>query len=290
MAPSCAVARWDGRRDAVRCGATARACYRLRGAIAAALGPRPGAASTVEHVEGAGCYGHNGADDAAFDAVLLARAVPGRPVQVRWSRQDELGWAPFGSAMVADVAAGLDAAGRLASLALRRLEPGPHARPGLRRRARPARRRAPRAAARATRPPVDPPPAARRRQHPQRGARLRRLPDRRVTGHRLLGSPMRTSALRSLGAYLNVFAIESFMDELAAAAGADPLEFRLAHLSDPRGPARCCEAAAGAPAGAAGRPRRRRPRHRLRPLQGHRRLVRGRRRGRGRGRRSGSVG
>jgi nicotinate dehydrogenase subunit B len=50
----------------------------------------------VRHVEGAGCYGHNGADDAAMDAALLAQAVPGRPVQVVWSRADELAWAPFG--------------------------------------------------------------------------------------------------------------------------------------------------------------------------------------------------
>ena len=73
------------------------------------------AAVVVEHVEGAGSYGHNGADDAAFDAVLLARAVPGRPVHVRWSRADELSWSPFGSPMVVDVTAGLDAAGRLVS-------------------------------------------------------------------------------------------------------------------------------------------------------------------------------
>jgi CO/xanthine dehydrogenase Mo-binding subunit len=61
------------------------------------------------------------------------------------------------------------------------------------------------------------------------------IPDRMIVRHRLLTMPIRTSSLRSLGAFLNVFAIESFMDELAAAAGADPVEFRLAHLTDPRG-------------------------------------------------------
>ena len=80
--------------------------HQLRDAIAAALGLDAGRV-TVEHVENAGCYGHNAADDAAFDAVLLARAVPGRPVQVRWSREDELTWGPFASAMAVEVEARL---------------------------------------------------------------------------------------------------------------------------------------------------------------------------------------
>ncbi|GFJ86130.1 hypothetical protein Phou_103100 [Phytohabitans houttuyneae] len=108
IAPSCAVAQWDG--GTVRVWSHTQGPHPLRRAIAQALG-LPAERVEVRHVEGAGAYGHNAADDAAFDAVLLARTVPGRPVQVRWSRRDELTWAPFGSAMVADVAATVDGAG-----------------------------------------------------------------------------------------------------------------------------------------------------------------------------------
>jgi CO/xanthine dehydrogenase Mo-binding subunit len=84
--------------------------YNLRAdlAIACALPPE---SIVVEHVEGAGCYGHNGADDVAFDAVLLARAAGGRPVRVQWSREDELAWSPVGAAMAIDMEADLDAGG-----------------------------------------------------------------------------------------------------------------------------------------------------------------------------------
>ncbi len=187
----------------------------------------------VEHVEGAGSYGHNGADDAAFDAVLLARAVPGRPVHVRWSRRDELSWSPFGSPMVVDVTAGLDAAGRLASWECDVWSQGHTSRPGF------ADTPALLAAAHLARPhplptPGDPPPA--------RGAGGTRnaipgytVPRRRITGHRLQQVALRSSSLRTLGAFTNVFAIESMVDELALASGADPLDFRLAHLADERG-------------------------------------------------------
>ena len=67
----------------------------------------------VEHVEGAGCYGHNGADDVALEAALLARAVPGRPVRLQWSREDEMGWAPMGAAQMIDLEADLDEQGEI---------------------------------------------------------------------------------------------------------------------------------------------------------------------------------
>ncbi|MBO0890978.1 MAG: xanthine dehydrogenase family protein molybdopterin-binding subunit [Acidothermales bacterium] len=229
MAPSCGVARWDD--DAVTVWTHSQGVHPLRRAIASVLGMGVDAV-TVRHVEGAGCYGHNGADDAAFDAVLLARAVPGRPVLLRWSRADELSWSPFGSAMSMDVEAGVDASGDVVTWSYELWSHGYTSRPGyagnpgllaarhLERPVEPA-------------PPVDP-------ALPSGGSHRNAVPGYAfphlsVHAHRVLHTPLRTSAMRSLGAYGNVFAIESFLDELAEAAGRDPLEYRLAQLTDPRG-------------------------------------------------------
>lgn len=230
MAPSCGVAWWqdDGR---LAVWSHSQGVYGLRDAIAQALGRDPSSV-IVEHAEGAGCYGHNGADDAAFDAVLLARAVPGRPVQVQWTRQDELAWAPFGSAMTADVEATVDDAGRLTSWSYDVWSQGHTARPGYE--GVPGLLAATCLEQAASYPPASDPPMTRGGGTTRNALPGYDIPHRRVVGHRLLSAPLRSSALRSLGAYLNVFAIESFMDEVAAAVGQDPLEFRLAHLSDKR--------------------------------------------------------
>jgi CO/xanthine dehydrogenase Mo-binding subunit/aerobic-type carbon monoxide dehydrogenase small subunit (CoxS/CutS family) len=229
MAPSCAIARWDG--DSVTVWSHSQGIFPLRGAIAAGLGLAAGQV-TVHHVEGAGVYGQNGADDAAMDAVLLARAAAGRPVRVQWTREDEMRWAPFGPAMLAHLSAGLDPAGRIVTWRQDVWSNGFIGRPGTGGEPRllalthlaggrpmpPAPDGAPTGAMGSTRNAV---PGY-------------RIPDLHVTRHRLLDMPIRTSSLRSLGAHLNVFAIESFMDELAAEAGADPVRFRLDHLADPR--------------------------------------------------------
>src|SRR4029450_800946 len=128
IAPSCGVAVWPA-PDRVDVWSHSQGVFPLSRAIAAALGLDPERVR-VEHAESAGCYGHNAADDAAFDAVLLARAVPGRPVQVLWSRQDELSWAPFGSAMTADVAATRSAGGTISSWRYDVFSQGHMARPG----------------------------------------------------------------------------------------------------------------------------------------------------------------
>ena len=229
VAPSCAVARWDG--GAVTVWSHSQGIFLLRGAIAAGLGLAAGQV-TVHYVEGAGVYGQNGADDVAMDAVLLARAVPGRAVRVAWTREDEMCWSPLGPAMLARVSAGLDAGGRIVTW---RQEVWSNGFMG-----RPTMGGDPRllaltqvAGGRPMPPAIDLQPAnsmgASRNAVPGYD-----IPAVHVTRHLLLDMPIRTSSLRSLGAHLNVFAIESFMDELAAAAGADPVAFRLAHLSDPR--------------------------------------------------------
>jgi CO/xanthine dehydrogenase Mo-binding subunit len=164
--------------------------------------------------------------------VLLAREVPGRPVHVLWTRSDELSWAPFGSAMVVDVEAGLDPAGDVATWTYDVWSQGHLARPGyaggpglLAAAHIDGGHELPAA--------LDPPPAngggATRNSIPSYT-----FPTRSIHGHRLLRTALRSSALRSLGAFVNVFAIESFMDELALAADRDPLDYRLDHLADGR--------------------------------------------------------
>ena len=229
VAPSCAIARWDGGSVTVWCHS--QGIFLLRAAIAAGLGLQA-TQVTVHYMEGAGVYGQNGADDVAMDAVLLARAVPGRAVRVEWTREDEMCWAPLGPAMLARLSASLDAGGRIVTW---RQEVWSNGFMG-----RPTMGGDPRllalthlAAGRPMPPAPDLQPAnwmgASRNAVPGYD-----IPGLQVTRHRLVDMPIRTSSLRSLGAHLNVFAIESFVDELAAAAGADPVGFRLAHLTDPR--------------------------------------------------------
>src|SRR5215468_451364 len=229
MAPSCAIARWDGTQVTV--WSHSQGVLALRGAIAAGLGLGKDQV-TVHHAEGAGAYGHNGADDVALDAVLLARAVPGRPVRVLWTREDEMGWAPLGPAMLARLSAGLDAHGKIVTWRQDVWSNGFIGRPG--------RGGEPRllalahlAGGRPMSPAPDGPPTG-AMGSTRNAVPGYDIPDLEVVRHRLLTMPIRTSSLRSLGAFLNVFAIESFMDELAACAAADPVDFRLFHLSDPR--------------------------------------------------------
>ena len=248
MAPGCAAARWDGPRVSV--WTHSQGVFALRGALAAGLGLAEDLV-TVQHVEGAGAYGHNAADDVALDAVLLARAVPGRPVRVQWSREDELSWAPFGPAMLARLSAGLDASGRIQTWRQDVWSNGFVGRPGSGGEPRLLAFSHLAGGRPMTAAPDGPPTGA-------MGATRNAvpgydIPDLAVTRHRVLAMPVRTSALRSLGAFLNVFAIESFMDELAAAAGADPVAFRLAHLTDPRS-RRVIEEAASCAGWATGRP------------------------------------
>lgn len=227
MGPSCAVAQMQDGRLTV--WTHSQGVYPLRATIARALGMKPPSIRCI-HMESAGCYGHNGADDVAFDAALLARAANGRPVRVQWMRAEEFMWEPYGSAMIME-AKGAVADGRIVDWNYDLWSQGHNNRPG------------------------DPAginllsswymadakkPSPARKGNPPNFFGERNsiptydLPRHRITGHLIKDSPLRTSALRTLGGYGNVFAVESFMDELAAAAGVDPVAFRLAHLKDPR--------------------------------------------------------
>ncbi len=229
LGPSAALAYWQD--DGLTVWSHSQAPFVLRDALAQVLDVNIKAIRVI-HAEGAGCYGHNGADDVALDAALAARAVPGRPVLMKWKRADEHAWEPYGSAMAMKLGADLTPHGEIARWRQDIWSYAHSTRPtagldtsGL-------------LAAWQLAEPFAPQQAramggyhsgAHRNADP-----IYSLRDKRILRHSVDNSPLRVSALRSLGAYANVFAIESFMDELAIAAGADPLEFRLRHLNEAR--------------------------------------------------------
>jgi CO/xanthine dehydrogenase Mo-binding subunit len=226
IGPSCALAELKDGKMTV--WTHSQGVFPNRGNLAEALGMKQDDVRCV-HAEGSGCYGHNGADDVALDAALLARGANGRPVRLQWMRDDEFGWEPYGPAMVMK-AKGAVSDGRIvdwnyevwSNTHSMRPEPG-----GVNL-----------LAAWYLADPKTPGPARSIPQPAGGGDRnavpLYDFPRQRVVSHLIKDMPLRVSALRTLGAYANVFAVESFMDELALAAGADPVAFRLAHMTDPR--------------------------------------------------------
>jgi nicotinate dehydrogenase subunit B len=228
LAPSCAVARFaDGQLEVTT---HAQGSFPLRAALAHILKLEPENIS-VRHHQGAGCYGHNGADDAAADAAMIAMRLPGRSIRVQWSRADELSASPFGPAMAVKLSAELDAGNRPVDWTIE-IWSGIHGqRPGMNGLNVLAAEALP-----------DPPPPSRPTDIGEAGGggatrnavALYNLPRQRVVHHLIPNPAVRTSALRSLGAFANVFAIECFMDELAALAGVDPAAYRLSMLSDSR--------------------------------------------------------
>ena len=225
IAPSCAMAQWNG--DRVHVWTHSQGVYLLRADLALVL-KLPVENITVEHMEGAGCYGHNAADDVALDAVLLAKAAGGRPVRVQWSREDEMSHAPFGAAMAIEIEADLDAQGEIVDWRHSIWSNGHAARPG--RAAQPALLAATELANPFPRIISTNPPQANGGGADRNSIPLYDFPSWQIESHRLLTMPVRTSALRTLGAQGNVFAIECFLDELAAERGEDPVAFRLRHL------------------------------------------------------------
>ena len=228
IGPSCAIARWkDGKLEV---WTHSQGIFGLRQDLAKVLGMRE-QDIVVMHAEGAGCYGHNGADDVALDAALLARAAEGKPVRLQWMREDEFAWEPYGAAMAFELEAALDASGAIVSWRHELWSNGHTHRPG--------RAKLPTLTAAAQLAnPFDLSPAV-NPALPAGGADRNCIPlyefaDLLVVNHYVKEMPLRSSSLRSLGGFGNVFAIESFIDECAAAAGADPIAFRLQHLQDPR--------------------------------------------------------
>ena len=226
IGPSCALAWLRG--DRLDVWSHSQGIFNLRKEIALVL-RMPEEKVVVQHAEGAGCYGHNGADDVALDAALIARLSKGRPVRLQWTREDEFAWEPYGPAMVMALEASLDGEGSIVSWRHDLWSNGHTHRPG--RGNQPVLTAAAEIAQPFERgPAVDPPlPAGGAQRNAIQGYEF---PDFKVTQHYVREAPVHGSSLRSLGAFGNVFAIESFMDELA---GGDPVGFRLKHLKDPRG-------------------------------------------------------
>jgi CO/xanthine dehydrogenase Mo-binding subunit len=221
IGPSCAVA--DVRGDNATVYSATQGAHQLVAPIAALLG-MPAEKVRVIFTEGSGCYGHNGADDVAGDAALLSQAV-GRPVRVQWSREDEHAWEPEGPAMLFEMAGAVSADGKISAWTYDAWTPTHGARP--------------------TRDPATLVPGALVAGSApageffsgggERNARTTYvLPNERVMSHPVPSFPIRTSSLRGLGSPQNSFANESFIDELAAAAGIDPVELRRRHLTDAR--------------------------------------------------------
>ncbi len=229
IGPSCAAAVWRG--QSVEVWSHSQAIYNLRADLSKML-TLPEQDIVVRHLEGAGCYGHNGADDVAADAVLLAQAVTGQAVLVQWTREDELSWSPLGAAMVADLQAEVDAQGRIVNWQHAVISTGHSSRPG----------RTPSSVLLAATHCAGAPemplsinmPLANGGGAQRNSVPVYNFPAWRAVNHRVMTMPLRTSSLRSLGAHCNVFAAESFMDEMATALEIDPLVFRLNHLDDTR--------------------------------------------------------
>ncbi len=226
IGPSCALAQLNN--DVMTVWTHTQGVYPDRQGIAEMLRVPPAKVRLI-HVEGSGCYGHNGADDAAADAALIARELPGIPVRVQWMREQEHGWEPYGPAMVTKLKASLDDSGGIASWNFEVWSNTHSMRPGGGGRMLAAQHMANPLAIPEPKPLPLPEGGGDRNAIP-----IYKFPNAQVVHHFIPSMPVRISAMRALGAYHNVFSIESFMTELAELAGADPVEFRLKHLHDPR--------------------------------------------------------
>jgi len=220
MGPSCAVADLSDGQQAVVWSAS-QATHRLRGIIARLMGI-PNDKVRVIYLDGAGCYGMNGHDDASLDAALISKAI-GKPVRVQWTRQDENIWDPKGPPQLIDIEGGVSADGKIAAWKTVMFIP--------------------KATAQLPNIPLLGPQSAGIKQLlgistgliSQNGNPPYSTPHVEVSANWHKDAPLRPSNIRAPGKIANCFAVESFTDELSHLAGVDPLEFRLQGISDARG-------------------------------------------------------
>lgn len=239
---SCAVA--DVSRDGTTIWSATQAVYPLRNTMAMVLGLPPESVRVI-YRQGSGCYGLNGADTVSYDAGLLSRAV-GKPVRVQLARADEMAWENYGNAYVVDQRVGVDAEGTIIAWEYEGWSPTRGSRPGS---ARPGNvvtgslaGFAPREFRART--PAPPPSGAFRNGSNAAPSYVAgcvggscggtgKVRSERVLSHSV-ESVFFTGPLRAPGRLQNTFAHECLMDEVAARLGADPVEYRLRHLGDPR--------------------------------------------------------
>lgn len=218
IGPSCAVA--DVNAEAATIWTASQGTHGNQKTFARFLG-LPKEKVRLIYLEGSGCYGMNGHEDAAADASILSR-VTGQPVRVQWSREDELGWDPKGPPQLLDISGTVSADGRIldwrTDMWIPRTTKGMPNIPLL----------APEAAG------IDHIAGLNAGLISQNGDPPYAADSIQVVAHWLNQTPLRPAPIRSPGKPANCFAVESFVDELAAAAGADPVEFRLRGLTDPR--------------------------------------------------------
>ena len=247
MGPSVAMAVWSSTEagGGLKVWSHSQGIFPLRKDLALAFGVEERHIE-VQHMRGAGCYGHNGADDVAYDAAWLAKQVPGQSVRVQWTREEEMQQSPLAPAMRVKLQATVQAkkvahdnsdADNKSDVHLLTWQhdvwsQGHSSRPG--RAATPAFKDSWQTAQNF--PVLEPINVA---AVAGAGAERNAIPPysishTKVNAHRLLGLPFRTSALRSLGAHANVFACESFLDEIAHDQGSDPVAIRMSQLEDAR--------------------------------------------------------
>jgi nicotinate dehydrogenase subunit B len=217
IGPSCAVAQWnDGK---LTCWTASQATHLLRKQLAQMFAAPPEDIRCI-YIDGSGCYGRNGHEDAAADAALIAKAT-GRTVRVQWMRADEHGWDPKGPPTLLDYRAAIDDSGNIVAWESEVFIPDA-----------PKTIQVALVAAELAALPTD-------TSHPgniqQALAIPYTFPNIKVTAHRLAQTPFRPSWIRTPGRMQNTFGNETFLDELARAAGADPIAFRIRYLNDARG-------------------------------------------------------
>jgi nicotinate dehydrogenase subunit B len=227
LAPSCGLAEF--RNGHLSVWSHTQGVYPLRNSIADVLELNRDQV-TVRHAHGAGCYGHNGADDAALDAAVIAVQVPDQSIRVQWRREEEFGFEPVSTAHMTRLRAALDGDGRPVDWTAE-VWAGSHVQRPVFGGTMLAHEAMP-----------NPPPPAKANDPVEanggggtrNGFPLYDFAAKRVIHHLALTTPVRTSSLRGLGALPNVFALECFMDELAERVGVDPVAYRLSMLSDAR--------------------------------------------------------